>query len=74
MERIVVAEHDPASETPPAMLRQMISRSIAEQFLVTPRDVRVVEDRWLVKSTSGKISRGENAVKYAATFCTRPSG
>lgn len=50
-----------------------ISRGIADQFLVTPRDVRVVEERWLVKSTSGKVSRGENAAKYVQAFRSRAS-
>lgn len=67
-ELVVVAEHDPGSGTEPAAVRQAISRGIADQFLVTPRDVRVVDERWLVKSSSGKIGRGENAAKYLATF------
>ena len=72
-ELIVVAERDPASAVPAPQLRQAVSRLVSDQFLVTPRDVRIVEDRWLVKSTSGKISRDENRRKYIAAFRTKPA-
>lgn len=41
-----------------------ISVALSDAFLVTPFDVRVVDDRWLVKSTSGKVSRQDNRTKY----------
>jgi acyl-CoA synthetase (AMP-forming)/AMP-acid ligase II len=72
-ELIIVAESHPETAIPASQLRQAVSRLVSEQFLVTPRDVRIVEERWLVKSTSGKISRDENRRKYIATFRLKPS-
>jgi hypothetical protein len=37
-----------------------------DAFLVKPHDVQIVQDRWLVKTTSGKISRTGNKAKYLA--------
>ncbi len=68
---VVVAEHDPQAGPDPAATRADVSRMISEALLVKPRDVRIVDERWLVKSTSGKISRDENRQKYLAAF--RPS-
>ncbi len=75
-ELIVVAEHDNAAGVPAAQVRMELSRVVGDLFLIKPRDVRVVEDRWLVKSTSGKISRDENRRKYVETFraVTREKG
>ncbi|NKC33568.1 AMP-binding protein [Falsiroseomonas selenitidurans] len=67
-ELILVAEHDAASGIPEAECRAAISRHLERVFLVKPRDVRVVPDRWLVKSTSGKISRDANRRRYLETF------
>lgn len=67
-ELIVVAEHDEATGIPPAECRAAISRLLAENLLVKPRDVRIVADRWLVKSTSGKISREVNRHRYLEQF------
>jgi fatty-acyl-CoA synthase len=62
----VVAEADGA--VPEADLRRAIARAISDIFMVQPSDVRVVAERWLVKSTSGKISRAENRAKYVEHF------
>ncbi|MBU8539921.1 AMP-binding protein [Falsiroseomonas tokyonensis] len=67
-ELVIVAEHDAASGVAEAACRAAISRKVTETFLVKPRDVRIVADRWLVKSTSGKISRAANRDRYLATF------
>ena len=71
-ELIVVAELEPGSDVPTAEIRKAISRLVTDLFMVTPRDVRVVEERWLVKSTSGKLSRAENRQKYIERFRTKP--
>jgi acyl-CoA synthetase (AMP-forming)/AMP-acid ligase II len=71
-ELIVVAEQDPAIAVPEAELRSAVSRQVSEAFLVKPRDVRIVGDRWLVKSTSGKISRDENRRRYVEQFRSTP--
>jgi fatty-acyl-CoA synthase len=70
-ELIVIAELDPGAGLAAADIRKAISRLVTDLFLVTPRDVRVVEDRWLVKSTSGKMSRAENRAKYIEAFRTK---
>ncbi len=67
-ELIVVAEQDEAAAVPEAELRSAVSRAVSEAFLVKPRDVRIVAERWLVKSTSGKISRDENRKRYLEQF------
>ena len=70
-ELIIVTEHDSSADRDAQSVRADISRTVSEHFLVVPRDVRVVEERWLVKSTSGKVSRSENAAKYIETFRKR---
>ncbi|MDO9501939.1 AMP-binding protein [Falsiroseomonas sp.] len=67
-ELVVVAEQDETAGTPAAESRAAISRMLTETFLVKPRDVRIVADRWLVKSTSGKISRDANRRRYLEQF------
>jgi acyl-CoA synthetase (AMP-forming)/AMP-acid ligase II len=67
-ELIVVAEHDPEAGVPAAECRAAVSRHLADTLLVTPRDVRIVAGRWLVKAGSGKISRDENRRRYLAQF------
>jgi acyl-CoA synthetase (AMP-forming)/AMP-acid ligase II len=71
-ELIVVAEHNAESGTTIAETRMAVSRAVSEQFLIKPRDVRIVEGRWLVKSTSGKMSRDENRRKYIDVFRSKP--
>ncbi|MEJ0049423.1 MAG: hypothetical protein WDN04_27465 [Rhodospirillales bacterium] len=67
-ELIVVAEHDPSAGVAPADTRADVSRAVAETLNVKPRDVRIVDERWLVKSTSGKITREDNRQKYLTDF------
>jgi len=73
-ELIVVAEQDAASGVAAAELRSAVSRAVSESFLVKPRDVRIVAERWLVKSTSGKISRDENRKRYLEQFRAGATG
>jgi len=63
---VVIAERDPKVEAPPDALRAELTRVLHGLFLVSPHDVRIVESRWLVKSTSGKVSRDANRTKYLA--------
>jgi acyl-CoA synthetase (AMP-forming)/AMP-acid ligase II len=67
-ELVVVAEHDPQAGPTTEQTRADISRMVSEALLVKPRDVRIVDQRWLVKSTSGKLSRNENRQKYIDQF------
>lgn len=65
---IVVAEKSGRADVDDAALERAISAAVSASFLVTPFDVRLVSDRWLVKSTSGKISRQSNRAKYQQEF------
>jgi fatty-acyl-CoA synthase len=67
-ELVVVAESDPTAELPEAAVRAGIVAAVSDAFLVKPHDVRLVEGRWLVKTTSGKISRAKNRAKYLRDF------
>ena len=41
-----------------------IRKQIAQTLDTTVFDVRIVPDRWLVKSTAGKLARADNRAKY----------
>ena len=64
---VIVAERRDAAGDAQKVAAQ-VSELVASAFLVKPRRVLLVEDRWLVKSTSGKISRADNLRKYLAQF------
>lgn len=63
-ELVVVAEADTRDPVDPGSLRGAIMDRLSAEFGVVPAQVMVVDDRWLVKSTSGKISRDANRRKY----------
>lgn len=65
---IIVAERGDAEAADAPRISTAISELVAAAFLVKPRRVHIVEERWLVKSTSGKISRIDNVRKYLACF------
>jgi fatty-acyl-CoA synthase len=69
---IVVAERgeDPVSAT---TISSAVNRAVLDELGIPCSDVRVVDQGWLVKTTSGKISRSENATKYARTLRARPA-
>ncbi|MDR7117310.1 acyl-CoA synthetase (AMP-forming)/AMP-acid ligase II [Caulobacter sp. BE254] len=47
-------------------LRRELKRAIFERLELTPKDVGFVQPGWLVKTTSGKLSRVENLARYRA--------
>ena len=65
---IVVAERDRSTAVADSELRATITRLVVNAFQVHPYDVRIVAAPWLVKSTSGKISRHENRLRYLDVF------
>ena len=65
---IIVAERDDSAAVPDADIRAGITTAVMDAFLVKPHDVQIVLDRWLVKTTSGKISRISNKAKYLRDF------
>ncbi len=61
---VVLVELEDGQEARAGVIKLDIRNCIAQNFDTTPSDVRVVPARWLVKSTSGKLARGENRQKY----------
>lgn len=60
---IVVAERDADSARTDAEIRRDISDRLFSIFQAAPRQVRIVEEGWLIKTTSGKIGRAANLEK-----------
>ena len=60
---VVMAErlhdHDRDAETV-----RLINHAVVEEIGLPCADIRMVEPGWLVKTTSGKMSRSENALRY----------
>lgn len=61
---VIIAEHDVSAASDRASLAQEIKRALLNSAGLLVYDVRVVSPGWLVKTTSGKISRSENLAKY----------
>lgn len=65
---VVVAERsDPVAND--AETVRLINHSVAEAVGVACSDIRMVDVGWLVKTSSGKTSRSENARRYEAMRC-----
>jgi fatty-acyl-CoA synthase len=64
---VVVCEVRSAAEQQGAIEAE-IRRRLAQQMDVAPADVRLVENRWIIKSSSGKLARPANREKYLRTF------
>ncbi len=66
---VMVAEMLPERNglTPPEIERDLRTQIVA-QTEVTLADVRLVEDRWVIKTSSGKIGRADNRTKYLREF------
>lgn len=63
---VVIAEADPLAPRDAGDIQRDIMSTIFSVFAIAPRRVRVVEPGWLVKTTSGKMSRRENLAKFLA--------
>jgi len=63
---VVIAERSGESEEQAILLA--INQAVLEECGVPCADIRLVGAEWLVKTTSGKMSRSENAQKYAAAL------
>lgn len=63
---VILAEIDEQARDRAPRIALEIRRTVAQQFDCTPADVRVLPQRWLVKSTSGKLARSDNRAKYLA--------
>ena len=60
---IVIAERAAGAEDDPGRIRRDVIDRIFSVFQVTPRQVEVVDEGWLIKTTSGKIARAANLAK-----------
>jgi fatty-acyl-CoA synthase len=65
---VVMSESEVSDDASRTHLAEQIRRVIGVCMDVVPRDVRIVEPRWLKKSTSGKLSRAANRVAYLERF------
>ena len=65
---VIVAERDPGAPLSDAEIRTGVTAAVMDAFLVKPHDVQIVSDRWLVKTTSGKVSRSGNKAKFLRDF------
>ena len=73
-ELVVVVDRDAAQAVEPDRIRDVVHERIDGKFDLAPGHVLVVDDRWLVKSTSGKISREANRRKYLELSAAASSG
>lgn len=64
-EEVVVVAESAAPEDEWAGVANEIRRAVIGELNLSPRDVRIVAPGWIVKTTSGKMSRHGNAQKYA---------
>jgi len=64
-ELIVIAETE-LEEPCWTDLAKRIKRALATDLNITPKDITIVSPGWLLKSTAGKINRGDNTTKYLA--------
>ncbi|MBC8337232.1 MAG: AMP-binding protein [Rhodospirillales bacterium] len=63
-EVIVVAERDPKAGIEDAALKKTVKETLFDEADLIIRDARIVGPDWLVKTSSGKISREGNKSKY----------
>lgn len=63
---IIVAEseQDSLTEDETASITSQVAEKVMDQTGILPADIVIVPQGWLVKTTSGKISRSANRTKY----------
>jgi acyl-CoA synthetase (AMP-forming)/AMP-acid ligase II len=71
---VVVAEGDAEDEAESRRIADEIREAVNRGSDVALRFVRVVEPRWLLKTSSGKIARAANREKYLAEASPSPAG
>jgi acyl-CoA synthetase (AMP-forming)/AMP-acid ligase II/acyl carrier protein len=71
-ERIeIIAERDDESGVADDQVVSAVKRAVSDRFNLAVDTVHVVEPGWLVKTTSGKVSRSENVAKLGASAPAR---
>ena len=68
---VIVAERD-TDATQDMQIVQAINASLNRHLGIPASDIRLVDAGWLIKTTSGKISRKDNRAKYALAFRQAP--
>jgi acyl-CoA synthetase (AMP-forming)/AMP-acid ligase II len=63
-EVVAVAEVDPVAQVDAGRLSLAIRQAVAAGSEVVLGDLKLVDERWLIKTSSGKIARGANRDKY----------
>src|SRR6185503_5649210 len=67
---VILAETREGATEHEKKLLLKIRSAVSLEMDCTPGDVRIVPARWLVKSTSGKLARGDNRDKYLSTLAS----
>lgn len=67
-EQLVVVAERLNSEVDDAAATRLISHAVFQDIGISCGDVKLVDQGWLVKTTSGKTSRSENVRKYVESF------
>lgn len=65
-EIIIIAQAHPENEEPETRLKRAIKKSVFDDCGLIIKESRIVSADWLVKTSSGKISREANRAKYMA--------
>ncbi|TAK12370.1 MAG: fatty acyl-AMP ligase [Anaerolineae bacterium] len=66
---VMVAERMNGAEArDPAEIERDLRQRIVQETEVTLADMRLVDERWLIKTSSGKVARGDNRAKYLREF------
>ena len=68
-EQLVVIAEQGRNDVSVAQITRDINQAVINEVGIPAGDVRIVDQGWLVKTTSGKISRVENVRKYNAWIC-----
>ena len=63
-ELVIVAEMDSREGGVDRLAARAVRKAILDNFGFLPKEVKLVDQGWLVKTTSGKISRAQNLSKY----------
>ncbi len=67
-EAAAVVEVDPTHAVDPQRLTMAIRQAVSTGADVVLRQVKLVDERWLLKTSSGKIARGANRDKFLAAL------
>jgi len=68
---VILAECDKDHAEETRKLSLHVRQTVAQAFDCNPGEVKILADRWLIKSTAGKLARKENREKYLAEKIAR---